>query len=537
MRFPSLLLTSLFLPVSLAFASDAPEPAPQFWIERQPVPGGAELLTAFGWIPDVKQTGDPGSPGAAIPLISVLRDTLGDSNPENDRLRYVWVLTTSTPTLLQRAAAAIPFYYWGAGVGKSGDRRPKPVLDMGSPAKHVWSSLTGTVVQLMALDPRGALLRAPTRSYRNNVRDQRQLHLLEGLAVLSRLEGSPDAKEQLTEPELFALQARLSLACQMFGGLVSDSKLLEAYIKQRTKTMEERGHNWELLRQRAEANGLYFEPLGLDGAKTQALLWVAKEDLTSGEPHSFDGRFLSISDPYRDPKLRDWTGYTELRYLESEGRTVELIPLGLYSLDHPKVPLLVVDFRDTHGPRRREMARHAIVDTVSGVIGYSQYGNWPYMIGATMWNFVQTRHGVANSRSSRIRAYAQVRQWLTLDPALPPQLRAELQRRLELLGVNPLQDNALKEAEFAQKQYAQLQRYAHDPQGLASKLEHTRSAETVAYDHGFGARLGLQLAHYGTLGLYTHREESGILLHTRLDAARRARGSGRIVTISQEDAP
>jgi len=33
-------------------------------------------------------------------------------------------------------------------------------------------------------------------------------------------------------------------------------------VKPETQTEETLGHNWELLRQRAEANGLYFDPIG-----------------------------------------------------------------------------------------------------------------------------------------------------------------------------------------------------------------------------------------------------------------------------------
>ena len=47
------------------------------------------------------------------PLVSVLRDTLGDSNPENDKLRYLWPLTYTRPGLGQRIAGAIPFLHTG----------------------------------------------------------------------------------------------------------------------------------------------------------------------------------------------------------------------------------------------------------------------------------------------------------------------------------------------------------------------------------------------------------------------------------------
>jgi hypothetical protein len=89
-------------------------------------PAVRELLTVFGRLPD----GKPGAEPEDVPLVSVLRDNLGDSNPLNDRLRYVWVLSSASPTVLQRAASALPFYYWHANVGKNADRRPIAVLNL-----------------------------------------------------------------------------------------------------------------------------------------------------------------------------------------------------------------------------------------------------------------------------------------------------------------------------------------------------------------------------------------------------------------------
>ena len=91
---------------------------------------------------------------------------------------------------------------------------------------------------------------------------------MEGLAVLSQLERLPEGKSLLSEQELLEIETRLTLAGKTLGGLVSAEKLPEAYLKQRARTEETRGHNWELLRQRAEANGLYFEPLGLTASRT-----------------------------------------------------------------------------------------------------------------------------------------------------------------------------------------------------------------------------------------------------------------------------
>src|ERR1700683_3697287 len=133
-----------FLIFARATLLAAPEPTaatPNFRIERLPVAGGAELLTVFGRVPE--QVTD-------IPLLAVLRDTLGDQDPENDRLRYVWVLTSSRPTLLQRAVGSLPFFYWRTPITHGADQQPKPVLDLGAPARPVLTSLAGYTTQVLA---------------------------------------------------------------------------------------------------------------------------------------------------------------------------------------------------------------------------------------------------------------------------------------------------------------------------------------------------------------------------------------------------
>ncbi|MEQ1887072.1 MAG: hypothetical protein ABL967_18565 [Bryobacteraceae bacterium] len=484
-------------------------------VERQTVPGGAELLTVFGNLPDPETK----TSETDVPLISVLRDTLGDSDPGNDQLRYVWVLTAPRPTLLQRAAAATPFYYWRAGAGKDGEQRPVPVLDLSAPGGTVWKSLAGSVAQVVAFDPNGAVVRSATRSYRNNARDHRQLHLLSGLATLSQLEDVPDVHNVLSEPELLAIQARLALSARTLGGFVSDANLPLAYIKQRTKSTEDRGHNWELLRQRAEANGLYFEPFGLSDSPTQALLWIAKEDIDS--KHAFDPQLLGISNPYGDVRLKKHTSY--LKLIHHEQREVrELIPLALYALDHPKTPLLLVDYRSPFAPKKREMARRAAVDTVSGVIGYSKWADWPYLAGTVGWSFVRSRHGAPNDRLARIKAYSQTRRWLAMDSEITPDFREDLLQRLDTLGTNPLEDNIFDETRFAKSQYAALLKYAADPNGLQTKLTHDRNAEVRRFQHGIGARMALKSLNILTLGLYHHREDEATVLAARLDERRRA---------------
>src|SRR5688572_17306008 len=90
-------------------------------IEKIAVAGGAELLTVHARLGGLESdTNDKW-----VPMVSILRDTLGDLNSENDRLRYVWPLTYTRPTIKQRLAAAIPFFYTQVG--------NKPKVSKGAP--------------------------------------------------------------------------------------------------------------------------------------------------------------------------------------------------------------------------------------------------------------------------------------------------------------------------------------------------------------------------------------------------------------------
>jgi hypothetical protein len=480
---------------------------PDFRLQRTPVLGGAELLTVFATVPDQPE---------AVPLVSVLRDTLGDTDPANDRLRYIWTLTSATPSLLQRAAAAVPFFYFRANLGKNADRTPKSVIDLGDTAGSVWNSLAQQIIQVAAVDSNGAIIRATTRRYRTNLSDRRRVHLMESLAVISQLEDEPEIRASFSESELLEIQARMNLAGQTLGGLVTESKLSEAYFKQRTTRQETRGHNWELLRQRAESNGLYFEPMGLGTSPTHAMLWIAREDALDSK-HSFNSKFLGIANPYPDNRVLTWSGITVTR------NGLELIPLALYGLDYPKVPLLLVDFRNTYAPKRREMLARATSDILNGIIGYSKWGNWPYMAGSFLWNFTITRRGSATNGRQRLTAYSEVRRWLALDHDLSPELRRDLQERLEILGVNPLEESVSEEMRVAQHQYAALLKYAADPNGLTARLKKDRSDEMTTYKHKPAARAGLALARVATFGIYKHHEsEQDAALATALDRNRRA---------------
>ena len=111
-----LLLSLLTSPVLLAQNHQAESPIERsqpatdisqdlFRLERIPVQGGAELITIKAKLDGIQSL----EKDTWVPLVTVLRDTLGDSTPENDRLRYVWPLTYTRPTLRQRLSGAVPF--------------------------------------------------------------------------------------------------------------------------------------------------------------------------------------------------------------------------------------------------------------------------------------------------------------------------------------------------------------------------------------------------------------------------------------------
>jgi len=505
-----------------------PAAAEIFRLERVPVKGGAELITIHARLDGI----DCPEELKWVPLVTVLRDTLGDQSRENDRLRYVWPLTYTRPTMWQRASGAIPFLYTRVGNKKQfSDKAPPPVLDLAAPDREVWNKIFWAALQSLLLDPYGTPVKASTRSYEHNISAYRKSHIIRALSVLSlyqTVEGPP----AFSESELAEIQARLMLTDKAFGGLIDTLHLQGYYEKELTGVRDERGHNWELLRQRAEAESLYFEPLQMaDGSATHALVWVDRQELTARQGQRYNKRFLNIDDPWSDKRLLKWDGYVETRFFDSENRPVladapgarrvELIPLALYGLDNPKIPMLLVDFRDTLNPKKREMSRRLLQDVTRNILSLSRFGDVPYFLGRTVFDVVTGRRGMDINQPSRLHTYSQLKLLLSLDRSLDPHLRDEIGQRLEKVSLNPLENDLEAEAKLARHQYAALLSYANSPEGLPAKLDRDRRAEAVALEHGKAERVLFRLGNILSFGKYTHRESAAPDLDARLDIARR----------------
>ncbi len=206
-----------------------------------------------------------------LPVVSLLRDTLGDKAQENDRILYVWLLPSASRPVAQRLLAAVPFFYWRVGRGPEtvSSRDLRPLLDLNSPQHPVTSEIRRSLLQWTAFDPLTMPVRASSRMYRSNSSDDERLKLEEAITYLR---SAPTAETDTTMPtaqQLNTVIARLELRKQFLGGLFDDKAASRYGMESQFETERVRSRNWELLRQCAEKTGLYFESVSLGAQKDQ----------------------------------------------------------------------------------------------------------------------------------------------------------------------------------------------------------------------------------------------------------------------------
>jgi len=197
-----------------------------------------------------------------------------------------------------------------------------------------------------------------------------------------------------------------------------------------------------------------------------------------------------------------------------------MIPLAIYGLDHPKIPIILVDFRDADNPKRREMTRRVLNDVTRNILAVSSFSSLPYFVGRFLFDFTTGRRGMDINQASRVRAYAQLKTLLSLDDSLDTDFRHEIADRLEKVSLNPLENDLDVEGRIARQQYQNLMDYAKRPDGLPAKLDRDRRSEMVKLVHGSKDRFMYNLGHYLSLGTYTHRETSTPELVAAMDTRR-----------------
>ena len=490
-------------------------------LETTPFANGSELLTVFVTLP-----ADQSLHYREMPVLSVVRDTLGTTDPESERLRDVWLLTAGRPSAFHNVESALPFIYWLHTPKPSTSIRPVHLMDFGAPVRQTENAVAGLVVQGELLDPAGRALRTTSRSYRMNDAEDGRARAAEAVSALADAEQNPSTPPDVAN-DLARLHARLLLCNSLLGGLVRDRHLMLYHDRQDTERTMSRGHNWDLLRQAAEADKLYFESLSLDGGQPSwAMLWVRRSDLAQA-PQRFNAKLLHIADPFHDGRIASWRGYSELWWFDANGRHVDdevpgavrdqVIPLALYSLDHPRVPLLLIDFQNGGAPRRRENAGQAADDVTRGLLGWSPIANWYYFMARTGFLFVTHREGAADDRTARVRAWAELSYALTSSGDIRPGLREALQQNVHAPVFDPQHERVDAEAALAWKRWEMLTG-AESP--VPNLVESRRRAELAAVEHDQMARFRFLTLRVATLGAYDHRDDTSDMTE-RLEWARR----------------
>lgn len=501
-------------------------PGKYYW-KSNPVGHSAQLLALFCRACDTS-----GPKPEDVPLVAVLRDTLGDNDPHNDRVTDVWLLTYSRPSIGQRVLAAVPFFYWRVGSGSDKPRSdPKPLLNLNAPQHAMWHEIERDLLQWTLFDPMTMGVRATSRAYRTNQRNYERLHLEEAIGYLRQapVSAAPDA---LTRAQVDTVVARLQLRKRLLGGLVAEHRAAKIGKRDGFQSQAVRIRNWELLRDCANRTGLIFQPLSLAGGPQQyAILWFPLgSSFHPSSSLSAVWKLLAIKNPWKDERLKNWHGPVFSRVLDSHGALVgpghsgqamALVPLAVYSLDYPRNPLLLVDFRGERHLRHHEMLQRTINEVTAGVIGISHFTNWYYYVGADLYRFVATRHGHPLDAAERLDCYAQFRVQLALDQRLNPELRADIQRRFEKLAMNPLSTAPQRQFTAAKKRYARLV-FGSDDQGpVQARLNRQRRAELASFGESNVGRMRDSFLHVVTFGLYTKAARRNPANLAMLDIERR----------------
>jgi hypothetical protein len=501
-----------------------------FSVETIKLENGAELVTIFYRMNGTFDSADANGERKPMPLISVLRDTLGDEVKENDKLRYIWMLTYTSPTTMQKVLSAVPFFYRRAGSKReAGKTVPPPIMDISGSGSKLFETVLWEIVRRGYL-PVGGKPKMIWGTWRTNHSQYKKSAIVEALTILSLYE-QVSGEKGLTERELADINTRLSLTDKSFGGSV----LLENYLRAsdgiHLSARANVGQTRELLRRFSESQGLYFEPLEMpDGSAKHGVVWVFAEDLQANKERKWEGRFLNIKSPWSDERLLNWKGYSEVRWFDAESREVApntpgavsktLIPLAIYGLEHPKIPIILVDFRDTGNPKKRETMSRVFNDITSDVLSVTQGGGLAVTLGKFLYGFVTGKRGMDVNQPTRVRAYAQLKMILAMDERMNEQFRRETDDRLEKLSINPLQNDLAAEMALARGQYQNLVEYAKSSSGLGKKLERDRIKEMTLAAYGGKMPKKHSILQMLTFGLYKHRLKPTSELMAKADVQR-----------------
>lgn len=518
----SVLLTTNIVGQDLP-AVHTPENVWYFW-QSTPVGQEAEILTLFSSRPH--HLGSNGKP-ISVPVLAVLRDTLGDPNHETDRLRYIWLLCSPRPSVKQELVSAIPFFYWKIRWGAAEKKiLAKPVIDLGHPTHSLQRNLWRKAIARGASLLSELEVRPLIRQYLTNHSDHARVRAEQALSMVRHAPHS-ERKEPITNAEFDTIIARLTLSKETFGGLISDPNLLETARLIESRRESSRLRNLELLRSSADRVGLYFEPLNLtdpslaeEGAR-YGLLWLPLHGTNTSPGASVDKtwQLLQISDPHQDRHLAGMSAYAQIRSLDQDRRllplgqrgvsTVKLIPVAMYSLTYPRVPLLLIDFFHPSRTRRRELNQRLFNDASAATLYISWIPRLGFNGALAIYDYVKNRQGFAVNEQQRLDSYSEARLDVALGCCLDSDFRSDAQDRLDRITLNPLDSSVDEEIASANTSYSVLMEQANSSGELLRQLDKDRRQEIAALHPSNMTTFCQRLFHHLSLGRYTPRTPVG----------------------------
>jgi hypothetical protein len=258
----------------------------------------------------------------------------------------------------------------------------------------------------------------------------------------------------------------------------------------------------ELLRQWAEKTRLLFEPLSLASNQGHyAILWFPQRNSTEVSESSLNStwKLLGIRNPWNDTSLKRTGPVYERAFDENRSETV--IPLAVYSLDYPRQPLLLIDFRHKLSRRRREVAQRSVDELIAGVLGISHFTSWYFYMAFDLHRFVVGRRGTPLDQASRLDCYSDFRINLALDQTMDLALRKDMENRIQWLAVNPLEAAPQREIQDAIARYKLLEQEAKNGR-LMVRVEQERRFELSSFGESEKTKLAKSMLHVATFGLY-----------------------------------
>lgn len=125
-------------------------------------------------------------------------------------------------------------------------------------------------------------------------------------------------------------------------------------------------------------------------------------------------------------------------------------------MNHPRVPILLVDFRDGLNPKAREVSRRVIQDVTRNIFRVSPIRTFHWWAARKVFDAVIGRRGTDLNQPSRLRAYAELNLLLMFGDSTSVPLRNEISRQLPQLSVNPMENNLKTGIELARVSYEAL---------------------------------------------------------------------------------